>query len=177
MDPQESLSPAPVSHTRMYVLGGLFILLFVSIGVYSIMRSSQKNSGVPPVMDAVPTVDGMSLVELDEAGKQGQLADVTGGESTGEMYVLRKKDTQTLEATIFAMLPTLPFGQQYEGWLVSDANPELFISLGALTEQKEIYSVVYTGGGLYSDYNTVKVTHEKTSDGKPETVILEGKLE
>lgn len=174
MEPQEI--PSQPSHTRMYLVGGLFILLFVGIGVYAIMKASQK----PPaqqVFDAAPTVEGMSLAEIDEAGKQGTLTDATGGDSSGEMYVMRKRDIQMLEASIFAMLPTLPFGQQYEGWLVSDANPELYISLGSLTEQKGIYSLVYKGNDLYSDYNTVKVTHEKTADGKQEEVVLQGVLQ
>lgn len=144
-------------------------------------ENQQKVSSSPTTMekkeDAMmkKQMEVMEMAMKDTTSKKGKLIDVSGGNTTGMAYVLRKDGK--LFYTVSATLPDPTSGMFYEGWLVKKgSNPVQFVDTGKLTKQQDgSYEVSYSNeSNTYEGYDFVVVTIEQVDDQKPEKHILEG---
>lgn len=109
----------------------------------------------------------------DPNSLSGTLEDVSGGNSSGIAYVLRKDGK--LWHTVNANLPEPPLGTVYEGWLVNKTPALAFFSTGLLEKQDNgAYTLSYTNQSPFFGYDEVVVTIESEVDEIPEEHILEG---
>ena len=125
--------------------------------------------GSEVMMDEETKVDIMT----DPDSLTAVLADVSGGNSSGTGYVLRKDGKLT--HMVVADLPDPEEGTVYEGWLVNKTPTLKFFSTGVLEQGDDgKYSVSYMSDNLYEGYNFVVITLETVVDETPEDHIIEG---
>jgi len=118
--------------------------------------------------------DDMKLSIMDDPDSlSGTLDDVTGGNSSGTAYVLRRDGK--LWHTVTANLPDPTEGNVYEGWLVNKTPSLMFFSTGVLEKQADgTYTLSFMSDKLFEGYNFVVITEETVVDPTPEEHIIEG---
>ena len=118
--------------------------------------------------------DDMKLSIMDDPDSlSSTLEDVTGGNSSGTAYVLRRDGK--LWHTVTANLPDPSGGNVYEGWLVNKTPSLMFFSTGVMEKQADgTYTLSFMADKLYERYNFVVITVETVVDATPEAHILEG---
>lgn len=174
-----------ITTKHIFFLGLALVLL--SVGNSYLAQRNQPTSVVTNGLiqeDEVSYVDlGNPDIEVDNAMMEiitsdmtllGDLQDVTGGDSSGTAYILRKDSK--LYHVVEAQLPSLEDGSVYEGWLVDKTKSNAFFSSGVMKPSgiEGLYTLSFESENSYSDYNFVVITKEKNVDEKPETHILEG---
>ncbi|MFC1617692.1 anti-sigma factor [Patescibacteria group bacterium] len=106
------------------------------------------------------------------------LVDVTGGNATGEAWIVFKDDT-TYHKVIARNMPDLVANDFYEGWLVKKPASGGFFSTGEMfyDDDEGAWVLEYEVAGDKSDYPDVVITIEP-DDGDPDPAehILEGGL-
>ena len=140
------------------------------------MEPELNPKGVVPDNDEMPkTVQGTeNYIKLDSNTISGPLTDVTGGDSTGTAYTLRK-DGQLLHF-VEAELPEPAEGSVYEGWLVNQ-TPLAFFSTGVMNKNKTgTYTLLFTSNETHPKFNHVVITEETVVDETPEKHIIEGTI-
>lgn len=107
--------------------------------------------------------------------QRGQLMDVTGGDSSGTAYLLRRESG--LNHMVVADLPAPAKGYVYEGWLVKQ-NPELeYFSTGVMEKEYDgRYTLTYGNDEVREGFDFVVITLEENVDSTPEAHILEGRV-
>lgn len=172
------------SSKKFQNLGLLLVIVFI-IGAFSYFKSQPESPGfkgeLPSVSEISPEMEEMAeseeilvkaVVMEDENTLSTQLEDVTGGESSGTAYVLRKDGR--LYHYVSASLPTPPRGTVYEGWLVNKTPTLKFFSTGVMLQENGVYVLTYDADGESLGYNEVVITLETKVDKTPEKHILEG---
>lgn len=166
---------------NILVILGIAAVIFASFLIYT---NKQRAERTEEIKLAIENINEQQAVEMtDEYGSDittdpgvmiAELEDVTGGESAGTAYILRRNNK--LYHFIEASLPTPDEGQYYEGWLVQK-SPELkFFSTGEviLTQEDIPYELKYISDMSYEGYDHVVITLETERDDIPEEHIIEG---
>lgn len=149
------------------------------VGLVPVDNSADAEVSV--MMDKTESSKDVMIKEISLFTLSGELADVSGGSSTGTAMAGFTDGTYNLYAT-FNNLPTPGENFFYEGWAVRK-SPFAFISTGELNNKDSVYSNTYMSGADYSDYDFYVLTIEPTDDGvdgKPDPApaehILEGTM-
>lgn len=145
------------------VLGGIIFF------VYKGKKAPQLGSIPTPTLSPQEKIEESFNVTIPDNIEKADLADVTGGNSTG--IATREYTIGVFKHTVLADLPDPENGQFYEGWL---ASGEESISTGKMRTAKGGYILEYNSSVDYSDWNKVVVTVEKVNDKLPEKHVLEG---
>ncbi|NQV00073.1 MAG: hypothetical protein HQ538_04990 [Parcubacteria group bacterium] len=104
----------------------------------------------------------------------GDLEDVTDGDSSGKGYILRD---DKLNHKVTANLPDLEEGKFYEGWLVNKSKGSDFFSTGKMVKiPAGVFVLEYVSDELREGYDYAVITLETEDDGKPEEHIIEGSI-
>lgn len=103
------------------------------------------------------------------------LSDVSGGNSSGVVYFL-SDESNGIQLKLTAELANLAEDNTYEAWIYNDASEE-YISLGSLTKNASgEWTLSYSDGSTYADFNTFIVSSDSEVKDAPETPVLEGNL-
>lgn len=164
---------------KMLPIGLLIILLLLVGGFFQASDRtpdiSKLRARVPKgVMDSLrkPETSVMNMAMNDNTSLRASLEDVSGGESTGVAYVLRKNGS--LYHAVEAMLPMPEEGMVYEGWLVNPTTDDYF-STGVMQESDSgKYTLSYMSQRDSEGYDFVVITLETIVDDTPELHVLEG---
>lgn len=98
------------------------------------------------------------------------------GASAGKATVLKVSEGENFVLLVEAILPDLPSGQNYAGWLATSSSDRNPMSLGKLEKNDEKFTLSFDQNGDYSKYKVVIITSETNDDNKPETRLLEGTI-
>ena len=110
----------------------------------------------------------------DSNSLNGNLDDVTSGNSEGIGYILRKNK---LNHKVTANLPDLEKEKFYEGWLVNKSKGSDFFSTGKMIKTPEgKWILEYVEDNLQEGYDYAVITLEIEDDGQPEEHIIEGNI-
>lgn len=176
MNMKRKESPAPF---LLVVAAGTFIVIATFIFLYQAKgpASSQRTNfaGLEQADEADKMV-GVTPIEADNDTLIASLIDVSGGDSFGTAYVLRK-DGKLIHKVI-ASLPAPEGNNFYEGWLIQQEPTQKIFSTGVMTTNEDgRYVLEYQTGSTYEGYNFVVITLETVKDDTPEEHILEGTAE
>lgn len=111
----------------------------------------------------------------DSNSFDGDLEDVTSGESNGKGYILRKNK---LSHKVTATLPDSSEGEFYEGWLVNKSAGSDFFSTGKMVKiPNGKWMLEYINDELKEGYDYAVITLETEDDNQPEEHIIEGNIQ
>ncbi|MFC1625888.1 anti-sigma factor [Patescibacteria group bacterium] len=168
-------------NTKLIILGIIFLVLVGGGYVYyqnqlpatSINNGSKGGEDSTLIdVDKMSGDDIMAMVIDNENSLTGQLLDVSGGNSKGSAYLLRKDGV--IYHYVEANLPELGSGLAYEGWLVNKTPSLEFFSTGVMDQSNGVYTLSYSSDGEYPGYDSVVITLETKVDATPEKHIIEG---
>ncbi len=150
----------------------LIIVLIIVLGVVVFIFFNREGEEEVLAPAATPTKETQEAVR-----KQGELKDVSGGDSSGMAQVLFEKGKFT--HSVIALMPDPTIGKFYEGWLVKKEGGQAvnFFSTGKMTKEGGAYILNFEDTKDYPEHNDVVITLEVKDDKQPEAHILEGTLE
>ena len=152
---------------RDIVIG--LIVLAVLAGIIFLARRQREQPELQTTPSVEERLEESFNLEIPEDVEKIELADVSGGDSSG--IATRKFEDATFTHVVLADLPEPEEGKFYEGWLVKG---EEVVSTGRLRVAKGGYLLEFESSTDYSDYKTVVVSEEEIADATPEKHILEG---
>lgn len=136
---------------------------------------NKKESATIDTGISIPGQDLLNDMSSDPATLTTTLSDVSGGNSSGTAYVLRK--AAKLLHIVYVNLPPPRPGMVYEGWLVKKTPDLIFFSTGVMEKQATgAYMLTFKSDNLYEGYNNVVITLETEVDETPEEHMLEGEV-
>jgi hypothetical protein len=161
---------------KILVLALLGLLMLGGREYYNSIKSGESGEMEQIENKEESVKDGMEASWWELSGVlTADLADVSGGASTGTGYLVR--DAGPLKHRVEANLPFPDGDNFYEGWLVKKSPTLEFFSTGEMMEMGEgHYSLDYSSDQEYLGYDEVVITLETKRDAIPEKHILEGVL-
>lgn len=159
---------------QLLIWGGLLIILLVLLwgykqnwwsGDYSHVSQEQKEQAAQDI--------NTKMDEIAYWGYRIYLADVSGGEATGEAAYRFMNDQYELMVT--ANLPDPDNGYYYECWL-ERADPQGSMSIGKLFRSADgRYITTFITGTNYSGFPTVTISLESNDSNPAQAqVVLKG---
>lgn len=149
----------------------IVILIFVLVVIVFVLFNREGREAIAPVITEtpIPEITGTK-------SKQGELKDVSGGQSSGMAQTLFENGKFT--HSVIALMPDPAAGKFYEGWLVKKENGQVvnFFSTGKMTKEGGAYILNFEDAKDYPEHNDVVITLEEVDDKQPEKHILEGTL-
>lgn len=174
-------------HEFVVLAAGAIILLIVFCGFFTVKNNPEyipsqilnlvqldRGENVRPNVQANNTEMSVTEFASNLNTKTGELMDVTGGNSSGQAYILRKETG--LKHMVVADLPAPQNGLVYEGWLVKQGTEMEFFSTGVMERQYDgKYTLMYEDDERHEGFDFVVITLEEDVDATPETHVLEGR--
>jgi hypothetical protein len=156
----------------------VFIIILVAIGFYflrdlSLVRNQQEDQRVKlEEADRAFKENFVKVVVESPNTKEIELVDLSAGDLSGKVYVLRRDNNFFLVSQ--AKLPELEAGYFYEGWIGKDENDAGLSSLGRFEKETDFpYILEYATEGEFTDYDYFRVTKERMEDSLPEEKLME----
>jgi len=157
----------PEKNLLIILLGSLFALLVVSVGLFFAGPQQKSSLQTPP-----PPPPAITQTENSPTPQMATLKPI--GKSTDSGTATRVFVNDQFLLAVTAQLPDPPQGKFYQGWLVKKTPKSEFLLTGKMNKAGSNYSLTYTQTGDLSSYPGVVVTLEQKDDQKPETHVLEG---
>ena len=164
----------------------LIAVLIIVIFIFTGRKESEEGVMSETQKTASPLVEKSPVVAMETIRKQGELKDVLGGDGSAMAQVLFSASGGSAAGgedgkfthSVIALIPDLPSGQFYEGWLVKKEGGQVvnFFSTGKMTKEGGAYILNFEDTKDYPEHNDVVITLEEVDDKKPEKHILEGTL-
>lgn len=166
---------------REYIVIGLIILVLIAGGLYFRKPKTSSTDDSDSTQTSAPAnienkIEEKFKVDIPDDADKIEMEDATGGDASG--IAVRKYEKNVFDASILADLPEPEKGKIYYAWISKgEEGKEGFerVLLGSLQIAKGGWSLEYTGSKDYSDYDTFLVSEGKTSDNKPDKVVLQSK--
>jgi len=159
-------------------LAFIFIVFLIGAGFYflrdlSLVRRQQENQKRKiEESDRALKEDFVKVVVASPDTKETELVDLSAGELTGTVYVLRRDNNFFLVSQANLLEPDA--GYFYEGWLGKDRNDMSLSSLGRLEKIEDFpYILEYATEGEFADYKYFVITKERSEDFLPEKKLME----
>lgn len=175
-------------HEFVALASGAIILLIVMCGFFTfkthpeylpkeILNLVQLGNGENVSPNNQPVKAAMNIEDFTSNLKtvRGTLMDVTGGESEGMAYTLRKEGG--INHMVIADLPEPSKGFVYEGWLVKENGEMEYFSTGVMEKEYDgRYTLMFQDDEQHDGFDFVVITLEEKVDSTPEAHVLEGRV-
>lgn len=162
---------------RRDIVIGVIILIILAGAIFMLRRNPsvpEMANNPSPTPSVESRLEDSFKVDIPDDAEKAELKDVAN--VNGTAIATRSWENNRYSATVLADLPD-PESGFYQVWIgrggATDANTT-FVSLGRMRVAKGGWMVEFQSNTNYSDYDTVIVTQESTSDSRPEKHILEG---
>lgn len=169
------------------IIAVILLAAFVGLYFFTGQTPEQMPSQETPVVTSEDPVESVEM-PIDQLGiravimsqlsdaKVADLIDVSGGDSSGTGYILRKDDM--LLHYVLADLPEPEGTNVYEGWLVRQGATPQFFSTGVMEVTSDgDYELVYKSETVSEGFDFVVITEETVVDATPEKHVIEGLAE
>ena len=146
------------------IVGILVLVIIVAMVLRSstIAKNTNKNTSDSAAKSRLTTdIESASLTPTD-------LESISGGVATRQFI------DGIFVHGITAVLPDLPAGQFYAGWLIPNDGATAVVATGTLTKQSDSYMLNYSSPIDYRTYSSIAVTIQTAQNQPMQTAVISG---